>query len=83
MAGPTIRAKFQVIEINEGVNQQSGEKFGEEVKMIPVYSPDPNHENHTFWRATPSGELRMYIENPSAFGTFRRGQEYLVDFTPA
>ncbi|MDP9350386.1 MAG: hypothetical protein M3P51_02420 [Chloroflexota bacterium] len=72
----TVRAKFQVI----GVSHVGGTQ---QVTAIPVYSPDPEHENKKFWDATPSGRLELYIQNPAAFGTFQQGREYYLDFTPA
>lgn len=68
----TVRAKFKVIN-----------KEGNMVKMLPVYSEDPNHENKKFWDATPSGDITMYITNPAAVDQFEAGKEYYVDFTPA
>jgi hypothetical protein len=53
------------------------------VELKPVYSDDPEHENKKFWDATPSGELKMYINNPQAIGFFEVGHEYYLDFTKA
>lgn len=53
------------------------------VTFAPVYSSDPKHENKSFWDATPSGTIQMWISNPAAFSQFELGKEYYVDFTPA
>lgn len=42
-----------------------------------------SEENASFSLATPHGELKMTITNPSAFGFFTAGKEYYLDFTVA
>lgn len=49
----------------------------------PVYSSDPESENHKFWKYTPSGKLEMVCVNPEAVKCFQLGQEFYLDFTPA
>lgn len=71
----TVRAKFIVKKV---------EYYNETSRLIvlhPVYSQDPNHENKTFWDATPQGELTMTINNPRAAEFFLIGQEYYLDFS--
>jgi hypothetical protein len=51
--------------------------------LKPVYSENPEHENKSFWEATPSGELSMNIQNPRASEFFHIGEEYYVDFHAA
>lgn len=53
------------------------------VKLRPVYSDDPGHENHTFWEATPSGVIELGVINPEAWQVFELGKEFYVDFAPA
>lgn len=54
------------------------------LKFSPVYgNGDPNHENSKFWKATPSGELRLGTINPEAWSQFELGEEYYLDFTKA
>jgi hypothetical protein len=55
----------------------------EEVKFIPVYSSDPESENAKWAKATPGGELRLWIDNPSAQGAFAENKNYFVDISPA
>ena len=71
-----IQAKVKVNEITKT-------EYAETVKMNPVYSDDPSDENHSYSQATPSGEIKLAITNPSALGVFEVGKEYIVDFTPA
>ncbi|MEW6209818.1 MAG: hypothetical protein AB1631_15750 [Acidobacteriota bacterium] len=55
---------------------------GVKVNLSPVYAPDDkNHENHKFWEATPSGQLWMQINNPSAFDFFKEGEEVYLTFS--
>lgn len=70
-----VRAKFYVS------NVTPWGWGGGEVFLVPVYSEDPNHENKSFWDATPSGEIRMGINNQKAFDQFELGKEYYIDFT--
>ena len=72
------RAKFYVNQIirTSGWN-------GATIKLQPVYSNDPQHENKKFWEATPSGSIELNINNPDAVEEFELGKEYFVDFTPA
>lgn len=69
------RAKFKVESKDTGTSGN--------VRLTPVYSDDPKHENKAFWDATPSGKIEMWINNPGGFATFEVGKEYYVDFTPA
>lgn len=76
-----VRAKFYITTL-ESYHTANG---GGSVKLRPVYSTDPNHENKAFWDATPGGEISMQINNPAAFQFFagRLGKEFYVDFTEA
>lgn len=64
------------MQINEGVG-------GVEVIMRPVYSTEPGHPNHQFWSATPSGELKLQINNPAASSQFEVGVEYFMEIRKA
>lgn len=57
---------------------------GNEVKFSTVYEPDAakDSENARFTQATPSGEIRMGIDNPAAREQFQPGKAYYVDFSP-
>ena len=73
----TVRAKFKL----ESVMHTVGSR---EVTLTPVYSNVPESENKSFWDATPSGTIKMWITNKSAWPAFENlGQEFYVDFTPA
>ena len=53
---------------------------GKEVHLRAVYDSDPNGVNYTWSKATPNGEIRLYISNPGAFNQFIVGKSYLVTF---
>ena len=56
---------------------------GNAVTFSTVYEPDAakDTENARFTQATPWGEIRMGIDNPSALEQFKPGKSYYVDFT--
>lgn len=70
-----VRAKFKVETKDPGEQGR--------VTLRPVYSSDPNHENKSFWDATPGGNIELYITNPAGFRQLELGKEYYVDFSPA
>jgi hypothetical protein len=77
-----VRAKFYVSQVTYYGQQGKKANNGGEVQLRPVYSNEPNHENKSFWDATPSGLLTMSIKS-DAIAQFELGQEYYIDFTPA
>lgn len=61
-------------------------EYGEELQMTPVsgdINEDGESEDNTFARYTPSGSLKMLVNNPSLAGKFKPGEEYYLDFTMA
>lgn len=71
----TTRAKFQCNSVTDYV-------YGKEVALIVVYAPNGvNPEDRNFTKATPSGEIKMRIDNPEAAIQFKPGKTYYVDFT--
>ena len=40
-------------------------------------------EDQRFQKATPTGEIKMQIDNPAALEFFKPGNAYYVDFTEA
>lgn len=51
------------------------------VDLMPVY--DDGKGNAEWSKATPSGQITMWITNPSAIEAFEPDKQYFVDFTPA
>jgi hypothetical protein len=82
----TTRATFRLQTVTpREYTTKDGEttKYSETWELFPVYSPDPNDENHTFWQASPGGLLRLEVTNPQAWGLMAVGQEYYLAFTLA
>jgi hypothetical protein len=76
--GPSARAKFKCTgHTSLGAPHQGGAV----VLLQPVYSTDPAHPNHAFWKATPAGEVHMTITNPAAAALFELGATYTLEFT--
>ena len=71
-----VRARFLCHGVYKGVNY-------EEPELHPVYSSNKSAPNFQWSQATPSGTLKMQINNPACFGAFVAGQEYDILFTPA
>lgn len=70
-----MRAKFTV---------QSVKEFGyggKEAELNAVYSG--NAEDNEFAKATPSGSIKITVDNPAAKDFLVPGKSYYVDFTPA
>ncbi|HYE72045.1 MAG TPA: hypothetical protein VEF04_01890 [Blastocatellia bacterium] len=82
LRGPVLRCKLQVISVSDSVDND-GTKSQERVQLMAVYSDDPASENRQWSKWTPSANFEMYINNPSAFGKLKQGEEYFVDLTPA
>lgn len=86
MDDTTMRAKFRVQEVRpltwSTSSSEPGKKYSEQVYLSPVYSPNPEDENHAFWKATPNGYVQLFIDNPQAWGKLTVGQEFYLDFIP-
>jgi hypothetical protein len=56
-----VRAKLHVAAVNV-TGYQEENRLGQshsQVILNPVYSQDPNSENHRFWSASPNGKLTL------------------------
>lgn len=73
----SVRAKFTCHTV---AHYAYGRK---KVSLTPVTAIPPTEENKAFWKATPSGQIEMTIDNPDAAMQFEPGKAYYVDFTPA
>jgi hypothetical protein len=72
----TVVAKFYC----EGVKKH--DTGGSQILMRPDFPKDdnPDHPNKTFWDATPSGSLSMFITNQAAVDVFEAGAVYTLTF---
>jgi hypothetical protein len=51
------------------------------IRLVAQY--DPNNAEHVkFANATPSGEMKFYVDNPDVIGTFKPGRKYYITLTP-
>ena len=62
------------------VNRVSEGLVKTEVHLNCVYSPDPKTEEHSFWKASPNGQLKLTYWGELPFD-FRPGQKFYVDVT--
>lgn len=92
----SVKAKFKVerFEITQYKRKidEKGPWQGDNVEtlemrtiiMNPVYgNGDPEHENTQFWKASPSGELRLGCVNKEVWPQFELGKEYYLTFEKA
>lgn len=83
----TMRAKMQVHGLKEN-KSAAGVVESINVILYPVskdsgYPADGSDEDNNFARWTPSGELKLLIQNPALFDKLPVGAKFYVDFTPA
>src|SRR4051794_40320760 len=73
----SVRAKFKVIEHRKhaGYNQEQTT-----VILAPEYDTT-TPEDQRFAKATPSGRIEMWVDNPSAVAALPLGSYHYVDFT--
>lgn len=89
----SVRARFKVREIVSSMGSRRGPDVDgrphfvpcemRTVVLDPVYSTNLEDENHKFWDATPTGEIRLGTINAEAWKYFELGSEYYIDFTKA
>lgn len=78
--GKQLRAKMFVSSVTRHIN----EKGAVEAETLELYVvTDGSPEDKAWSLAPPSANLKMYITNPDAFGTFPRGARVFVNLTPA
>lgn len=71
-----VRAKFKVNSVT--IFESAGQK---KINLWAVWD-DGIPENARFAKATPSGEINVTIDNPTAAEFFAPGKFFYVDFTP-
>lgn len=69
-----VRAKFKVTKVAH--NDYSGV----EVTLTPMFD-NTIEEGRRFAKATPSGTIQLYIDNPPASDYLKLGSFFYVDFT--
>jgi hypothetical protein len=84
-----MRAKFRCSTVTQsgqaiykdGKPSDEHEITSEQVILFPVYAE--NGPNKKWSTASPSGRIEMTINNKAAFGHFKPGKCYYVDFFDA
>ncbi len=69
-----VRAKFQVTAITD-------RGWSKEIELSCQYDQSIP-EDQRFQQATPSGSIKMQIDNPAALEVFKLGAKFYADFTP-
>lgn len=68
-----IRAKMKCLSVTKT-------EHGEVIDLEPVVSGSEENKQWSKW--TPSGQLKLSITNPDAFGKMQPGDEFFLDLTP-
>ena len=75
-----MRAKMVVTSLVSTVKDSEQLTF-KAVGADGAYPSGGLHEDNTYALFTPSGELKLTVNNPALIGQFRVGQTYYLDFT--
>lgn len=70
-----MRAKMSIQTITKN-------SYSEIVEMSAVYGGSTNKEDNSFAAATPSGSIKLQIDNKELHGKFAPGDVFYVDFIP-
>ena len=73
-----VRAKFTVQSVE--APYEGAPETTRKVVLAPQYDPDLP-EDRRYHQATPSGQIWMQVDNPSATAEFLLGRQFYVDFT--
>lgn len=73
----SVRAKFQV----QKITHVSWQPNAREITLAPMYDTSIP-EDKRFSDATPSGEFKMYVNNPAAVEQLELGKFFYIDLTP-
>lgn len=77
---PRTVAMMYVSAVNKAGNCGM-DNYTTHVHLNCVYSPDDTKEEHTFWKASPSGSCKMRFSNPADCEQFTPGRKFKVYFT--
>ena len=55
-------------------------KFAQNIRLAAQYDPSIP-EDKRFMEATPTGELKFYVSNPTVVDSFKIGENYYIDLT--
>lgn len=74
----SVRCKMQL----QAITDHAWSKNSKGLKFSACYDTSIP-EDQRFAKATPSAQLEMQVDNPSALEQFQLGEFYYVEFTPA
>jgi hypothetical protein len=77
-----VKAKFRCTNVSTSATNYGSTPGAIEAKTVTL-NPVCDEHNKEWSKWTPSGEIKMTINNPAAFDQFTPGECYFVDFTPA
>jgi hypothetical protein len=76
----TVRAKFHCSSVEDFTPKAAGAAAGLRVFRFAAQYDDSIPEDQRYAKYTPSGELRITVDNPNV--DFEVGKAYYLDFTP-
>lgn len=76
-----MRAKVKLNAIQPGYGTET--LIFNPVSKSGQYNEHGSDEDNTFAKYSPSGQFVLTVANPALLGTFKVGETYYVDFTPA
>lgn len=76
----TVRSKFRLTRIEE--SKYHPQQPGQKTLVFTTQYDGTIPEDQRFCQATPTGELRMVVDNPTALAAFELGKDYYFDATP-
>jgi len=74
-------AKFELVSVKP--QSASAEELVFRAVTNKPFDADGASDDNTFARWTPSGELKMNVQNPQLVGQFKVGQKFYLNFTPS
>lgn len=79
-----VRGKFFVLNVNKRSWGSGQSEFSTEIELGAVYDDPSKHTEDAYYaKATPSGTIKMLVDNPTAAEFFTIGKPVYVDFTEA
>lgn len=83
-----MRAKMEVINVEEFHNSPDGKKSSERLSFRAVSKPDGypadgSDDDNSYAKWSPDASLSILVANPALFDQFKRGDKFYVDFTKA
>lgn len=77
---PTVRAKFRCGSLETYAPADIGDPQGPRTYRFQAAYDASTPEDQRYAKYTPSGELRITVDNPAV--VFEPGRQYYLDFTP-